>query len=127
MTEDRNELSKQKGFRLEKGWGRAIASCKLCEKQYNAAILLALGWGCWKIYASKPDTTMYGEAMVNLSTCLCRAGRGDEAQQVCDALDHEIQRLAARKESHLALKAKLDAGGDAPRVESRKEHIDRYY
>ena len=127
MTEDRAE---QKG-RLENGQLHAITSCKLCKKHYNADVLVALGWGCWKLYATKPETPMYGEAMVNLAICFGRAGREAEAVQVSDALDQETKRLDARKQEHLARKAEIESaqrsGGYVPKVESKKEHLDRYY
>ncbi len=88
---------------------QAITSCKLCGKEYNPAILLALGWGCWKIYASKPElrdeTKMYGEAMVNLAICLDSAGRVDEAFQVAAALGQETKRLTATR-------TEIEAGDD---------------
>ena len=67
----------------------------MCEKRYNAVVLLALGWGCWKMYASKPEDKMHGEAMANLSICLVRAGHEAEADQVTSAIEQENNRLKA--------------------------------
>ena len=59
-----------------------LTSCKLCEKHYNAVVLLALGWAFWKKYAGKPEDDMYGGALANLALCLSGADYEAEAKHV---------------------------------------------
>jgi hypothetical protein len=79
----------------------ALLSCKLCKRQYNAAVLHALGWGIWKTQANKSLTpsiagssdsdSEYTEALSTLALCLAATGREAESREVIDALEIFIE------------------------------------
>ena len=74
---------------------KGMLSCKLCKKRYDAKILRALGWGCWKRCASKSEQrwsagsdehTQITGALTNLGGCLSESGHQAEAAEVDRAL-----------------------------------------
>ena len=50
----------------------------------------ALGWGIWKMHASKPDSMMYHDSILLLSMALYDAGSQDEAMEVLKASHDQL-------------------------------------
>ena len=67
-----------------------LLSCKLCKKKYTGVVLRALGWGIWKMHASKPDSMMYHDSILLLSMALYDAGSQDEAMEVLKASQDQL-------------------------------------
>ncbi len=73
---------------------QTFLSCKLCKKLYADDVVHALGWGIWKMHASKPDSMMYHDSLVFLAIALDKSNRHDEGFKVlqaaaeCQGLDH---------------------------------------
>jgi hypothetical protein len=60
-------------------------SCKLCKKKYTGVVLRALGWGIWKMRASKPADNKYYDSILLLSLALFESGRISEALEALKA------------------------------------------
>ena len=81
---------------------KGMLSCKLCKKQYDAIILRALGWGCWKRCASKSEQRWSAGsdeqlqitgALTNLAGCLSESGHHAEAAEADQAVRVAFARL----------------------------------
>ena len=53
-------------------------------------VMRALGWGIWKMHASKPDSMMYHDSILLLSMALYDAGSQDEAMEVLKASHDQL-------------------------------------
>ncbi len=84
-ADNRHEV---KGEKIEANFD-ALLSCKLCKRQYNAAVLHALGWGIWKTQAAGEYRlgSEYAEALSTLGLCLSATGREAEAGEVANTLE----------------------------------------
>ena len=79
--------------------------CSLCKQRYRGPVLCALGWACWKTYASVDPLALLNtgkgaaipEAMGVLGLCLSDAGHRDEAFMVGKALAHYTEKIKAEQ------------------------------
>ena len=87
--------NKMKGF-LEPGTNRrddadkleylqTFLSCKLCKRNYTDVVVQAIGWGIWKMHASKPEGPLYANSLMYLALSMKKAGRSKEAVEVIKA------------------------------------------
>ena len=87
--------NKMKGF-LEPGTNRrddvdkleylqTFLSCKLCKRNYTDVVVQAIGWGIWKMHASKPEGPLYANSLMYLALSMRKAGRSEEAIEVIKA------------------------------------------
>ena len=87
--------NKMKGF-LEPGTNRrddadkleylqTFLSCKLCKRNYTDVVVEAIGWGIWKMHASKPEGPLYANSLMYLALSMKKAGRSKEAVEVIKA------------------------------------------
>ena len=60
------------------------------KKKYTGVVMRALGWGIWKMHASKPDSMMYHDSILLLSMALYDAGSQDEAMEVLKASHDQL-------------------------------------
>ena len=75
--------------------------CTLCNQPYRGPVLCALGWGCWKMYASvdllalsnPEELREVPEAMGTLGMCLYDAGHRDEGMLVRRAIGKVIEKV----------------------------------
>jgi hypothetical protein len=97
-----------------------MLSCKLCKKQYDAIILRALGWGCWKRCASKSEQRWSAGsdeqlqitgALTNLAGCLSESGHQAEATGVDQALKLAFSDWLMKRDIE---KATLDPNNESP-------------
>ena len=81
--------------------------CSLCEQGYHGPVLYALGWGCWKMYASYDPLTaeedvpinkaVLPEALGTLGMCMSGSGHCDEAEMVHNAIYKAIDKERRQK------------------------------
>ena len=69
---------------------QTFLSCKLCKRNYTDVVVEAIGWGIWKMHASKPDSMMYHDSILLLSMALYDAGSQDEAMEVLQASHDQL-------------------------------------
>ena len=77
------------------------------EACVDGPVLYALGWGCWKMYASYDPLTaeedvpinkaVLPEALGTLGMCMSGSGHCDEAEMVHDAISKAIDKERQRK------------------------------
>ena len=61
---------------------QTFLSCKLCKRNYTGVVVQALGWGIWKMHASKPEGPLYVNSMIYLALSMRKVGRPHEAIKV---------------------------------------------
>ncbi len=98
--------------------------CTLCNQPYRGPVLCALGWGCWKMYASHAASVdllassnteklaEVPEAMGTLVLCLSDAGHRDEATMVRKAIGKVIERVEAEHVRRVAASAARRAAAE---------------
>ena len=86
-TNRRNEL---RGRALARREPPDAPRHQLCKKKYTGVVMRALGWGIWKMHASKPDSMMYHDSILLLSMALYDAGSQDEAMEVLKASHDQL-------------------------------------
>ena len=98
--------------------------CTLCNQPYRGPVLCALGWGCWKMYASHAASVdllassnteklaEVPEAMGILVLCLSDAGHRDEATMVRKAIGKVIERVEAEHVRRVAASAARRAAAE---------------
>ena len=64
---------------------QTFLSCKLCKRNYTDVVVEAIGWGIWKMHASKPEGPLYVNSLMYLALSMRKAGRSKEAIKVMKA------------------------------------------
>ncbi len=71
--------------------GRPLARGEPADApRHQSTVMRALGWGIWKMHASKPDSMMYHDSILLLSMALYDAGSQDEAMEVLKASHDQL-------------------------------------
>ena len=57
----------------------------MCKRNYTDVVVQAIGWGVWKMHASKPEGPLYANSLMYLALSMRKAGRSKEAIKVIKA------------------------------------------
>ena len=81
------------------------STCGLCKQDYHGVVACALGWACWKTYASRPDRQDL--AINNLGSCLFHGGHNEDALSVFKTELVMLMRLGAPEERILFVQGNI--------------------